>query len=298
MITASKLAALERHRKRLWGLCYRMVGDRAVADDLCQEALARALEREAQASEEHFEGWLYRVATTTCLDALRSRRRSADAVSIVDPLVLDDAPFVDDASPSESRLLKREDLRLAVLTTLRRLAPRQRAVLILRDVLDRSTAETAEALGLSITNTKVLLHRARATLAAEHRVEACDEPVDGALVERLSGALEVGDIDAVTSLLATDVWGLVDDGRGRRRPTLGALAVSRQWRNALSRYGRADRIARVVLNGEPSLLAYVGGAALAAVHVESCEGAIVSIRVILDPPRLAKLGIAAHDRRG
>jgi RNA polymerase sigma factor (sigma-70 family) len=193
--------------------------------------VARAIERAGQASEDTFEG--YRVATTACLDWLRQSKRESGVVRIVDPVALDEAPFIDDSNP-ESSLVRRDDVRLAIMTSLQALAPRQRAVLVLRDVLDRSTGETPLALGLSEGNVKVLLHRARASLEEAHRVGRCDAPVDRTIVERFAMALEARDIEAFTKLLASEVWGLVDDGLGRRRPNFGARAVGRRGRTPSS----------------------------------------------------------------
>ena len=268
-----------------------MTGDRAAADDLAQESIARAIERAHQASDETIEGWLYRVVTTSCLDWLRRQKRERAAVALVDPVDLAEGPFTSEAN-AESTLLRRDDVRLAVLTTLQALTPRQRAVLVLRDVLDRSTDETAAALGLRAGTVKVLLHRARAALAEAHHVDMADAPVDAALVEQFARAIEAGAIDGLTQLLADDVWGLVDDGLGRRRPTLGARAVVRQWANAFARFGRADEVRRMRLNGEPSLVVVVAGRALASIHLETRGSRVVSIRVLLDPPRLLRLGIA------
>jgi hypothetical protein len=140
---------------------------------------------------------------------------------------------------------------------------------------------------------KVLLHRARAKLDEAHRVGIPDAPVDAVVVEQFARALEAGDIDALAKLLVEDVWGLVDDGAGRRRPTLGRRAVTRQWANAMARYGHADFVLRVRINGELALVAAVAGIALASIHLETRGGCVVSIRTVLDPPRLARLGIAS-----
>lgn len=305
MITAAQLATLERHRRRLWGLCYRMTGSRTAADDLAQESIARAIERSPHASEGTFEGWLYRVTTTTCLDWLRRRKVEERALALVDPIDSVDEPFASGPS-AESRLIRRDDIRLAIMTALQQLTPRQRAVLVLRDVLDRSTEETAAAIHTSPGHVRVLLHRARAKLQDAHRIGACDAPVDGELVERFARALELGDIDSLTALFAPDVWGLIDDGVRRRRPTRGLRAVTRQWANALARYGPAHRVRRMRLNGEPSLLVEVaavtrpgpkggaaagGGVTLAAIHLETRGMRVCSIRVLLDPARLAGLGL-------
>jgi RNA polymerase sigma-70 factor (ECF subfamily) len=291
VISAARLATIERHRKRIWGLCYRMTGERPTADDLAQESLARAIERGEQAEESTFEGWLYRVATTTCLDWLRHQKVERAAVALVDPIEIDDTALTLEPNP-EATLLRRDDMRLAIMSSLQMLVPRQRAVLILRDVLDLSTEDTASAFGLTAANVKVLLHRARERLADAHRVCECDVPVDGATVERFATALERGDSDGLLKLLADDVWGVVDDGLGRRKPNFGARAVGRQWVNAFTRYGHAEAIRRLRLNGEPALLVVMGGVPLATLHFETRAGRVVSTRVVLDPGRLHRLGIA------
>src|SRR5262249_49031849 len=114
-----------------------------------------------------------------------------------------------------------------------------------------------------------------------------DATVDPRVVERFAEALEHGDLDALTRLFTEDVWGIVDDGERRRRPTLGARAAYRQWANALRRFGRPERVERRRLNGESAILVVIGGIALAT------EG-VASLLVIRDPARLLSLGFAAR----
>src|SRR5262245_1456329 len=107
-----------------------MTGDAAAADDLAQEALARGLERREQVADPGaIEGWLIRIATNACLDWLRRRAVERRYFAVVDPVEIDGVPFAGDVG-AEDRLLRRDDLRLAILTTLQALPPRQRAVLV------------------------------------------------------------------------------------------------------------------------------------------------------------------------
>jgi RNA polymerase sigma factor (sigma-70 family) len=288
------LAAVERHRRRVWGLCYRMTGRSDAADDLAQEALARAIERASQVQSDEVEGWLYRVTTTICLDWLRRQRVERRTVTLVDPLDLPEPPVPPDA---EERLLRREDFRYAIVATLQLLPPAQRAVLVLRDVLDRSTEETASALGQSTGAIKVALHRARARLEEAHRVGRVDVPADAAVVAELASAIERGDMGGVIALLDEDVWGVVDGGvlvRTARKPTLGRRAVGRQWTNALRRFGVPSAVELRVLNGEAAVVVYAGAPLpLASIHVETRAGRLISLRALLDPSRLARLAPAA-----
>ena len=140
MPSAALLATIERNRKRVWGLCYRMTGSRSDADDLAQEAIARAIEREAQVvRDESLDGWLFRIATTVSLDHLRRRRGARRPSELVDPV-----EGIEAASPDpESALILREDIRFAVVVALQRLPPRQRGALLLHHVFDRPLAEDA-----------------------------------------------------------------------------------------------------------------------------------------------------------
>jgi len=289
MLAANQRDVLEASRRRVWALCYRLTGDRAAADDLAQESMARAIERAADVRRpDGFEGWLYRVATTTCLDWLRRHRRDGARIRLVDPVDLEGVSCAEAHGP-EDALLRREDIRLGVLSTLQRLPPRQRAVLVLRDVADRSVEETARVLGITPANVKVMLHRARRTLAREHRVTDGDVPADPAVVERFARAIERADVAALVALLAPDVWGIVDDGGGRRRPSVGLRAVARQWQNALRRYGLPDRVVVATLNGERAIVVAFAGEPFATVHLETGASRVRSIRVVRDPTRLSHL---------
>src|SRR5262249_58585339 len=119
-------------RKRLWAHCYRMTGGRTEADDLSQEAIARAIER---ADDLHdgaaAEGWLFRIATTVCLDHLRRARRARALTELVDPVAFDDLP-APPAAP-EATVLLRDDVRHAVVAALLHLPPDQRPAPLLHD---------------------------------------------------------------------------------------------------------------------------------------------------------------------
>src|SRR5262249_21659862 len=171
------LAAVERCRKRIWGHCYRMTGRRTEADDLSQEAIARAIER---ADDLHdiagADGWLFRIATNVCLDHLRRQRRTQALTELVDPLVFDELA----ASPDdpEATALLRDDVRLAVVAALQHLAPKQRAVLLLHDICGVPLAEVANTIGTNTNAAKATLRRARAALERARGRSDVDVPVD------------------------------------------------------------------------------------------------------------------------
>jgi len=162
----------ERHRRELHVHCYRMLASYEEAEDAVQEAFLRAWRR-----RETFEGgalfraWLYRIATNACLDALRSsRRRPSTVQSFAEVPWLQPYPdrLLDELAPSDSQpdavVVARETIELTYLAVIQLLPPRQRAVLILRDVLDWSAAEAAAMLEMSVAAANSALQRARATL--------------------------------------------------------------------------------------------------------------------------------------
>lgn len=292
--TAVVMAAVERCRKRLWAHCYRMTGRRAGADDLSQETIARAIERaETLHDPEAVEAWLFRIATTTCLDHLRRERRVHGLTELVDPVAFDDVAATH--PEPEAAAVLRDDVRLAVVAALQHLAPRQRAVLLLHDVCGLTLADVAATLGSNANAAKAALHRARDSLVRARGRTDIDVPVDGTIVERLARALEARAVSALAALLADDVWGVVDGGgvvRVASRPTFGARPLLRRFENLVRRVPPPVVCRVVALNGEPAVLVTVPGAGdapFASVHAETRDGRIVAMRVVRDPAKLAPL---------
>lgn len=214
---------LQQHREALVGHCYRMLGSADEADDAVQETLVRAWR-----ALEGFDGraslrtWLYRIATNVCLDALGDRARRERPVAmgpvgtVHDDLVerprthwLEPIPDVHaipaDADPAE-RVALRQSIRLAFVAALQRLPPRQRAALLLAEVLGWSAAEIAGALETTVAAVNSALQRARATLAEEappERISALT-PAQETLLGRYVEAFERYDLDALTALLRED----------------------------------------------------------------------------------------------
>jgi len=217
------------YRNELQLHCYRLVGSVQDAEDLVQETLLAAWRGLGR-----FEGrssvraWLYRIATNRCLNALRARaRRPQEAPPIVEPpeptrrtepTWLEPYPDallegVADTSPEPAtRYETREAIALAFVAALQHLPPRQRAVLVLRDVLGFAAAETAAMLDSSETSVKGALQRARATL--DGRLPAGDReraplphsPHERELVRRFADAVEGGDVESIVALMTGDAW--------------------------------------------------------------------------------------------
>jgi RNA polymerase sigma-70 factor (ECF subfamily) len=226
--TAELDSALEKHRVELTGYCYRMLGSSFEAEDAVQDTLVRAWR-----SYEKFEGrsslrsWLYRIATNVCLDMLTAGNKRARPMDLTDPTPLAQAalsprpdhtwlepmpdarvlPTTED--PAEAAVAK-ESVRLAFMAALQQLPPKQRAVLILREVLAWRASEVAELLGTTVASVNSALQRARATLAEREGQEAAgavSDPLDEEqqkLLERYVAAFEGYDMTALTALLHED----------------------------------------------------------------------------------------------
>src|SRR5262245_2483200 len=191
----SLTAAFVADRPLLWGLCYRLTGSAADADDIVQETFARAVEHPPQRLDEPWRPWLVRVAVNLARDLLRRRRRRRYVGPWL-PSPIDTAdeaavPAVEPALPGGDTTAGRYDMlesvSYAFLIALEALSPQQRAVLLLRDVFDYDVRETADALGVSEASVKVTHHRARARMAAYDRARCI--PTRG-LQERTRAALE------------------------------------------------------------------------------------------------------------
>jgi len=222
---APEFGEMERHRAELTAHCYRMLGSPFDAEDAVQEAFVRAWR-----SRDRFEGraamrtWLYRIATNVCLDMLKGNGRRVRAMDLgparaplesnlnvptdkrwIEPIP--DQLIAPEADPAD-QVVERESVRLAFVAALQRLPPRQRAVLILREVLRWEASEVAELLDSTVQSVNSSLQRARATLGKSHvssndRLPALSAG-DRAMLERYVAAFERYDMNALTSLIRED----------------------------------------------------------------------------------------------
>ncbi len=316
-VSAPAAADLEGYRRELTGYCYRMLGSGFDAEDAVQETMIRAWR-----SADGFEGrsslrsWLYRIATNVCLDMLRGQKRRARPMELgpsrppveasletvlpegswVSPIA-DDRVLPVEADPAEL-VMERETVRLAFVAALQHLPSRQRAVLILCEVLRWQAAEAAELLDMTVTAVNSALQRARATMASleDRIVPAPLEPDQQHLLTRFADAFERYDIDSLVSLLRHDavqsmppyaMWlqGPVDIGKFMLGP---GIACS------------GSVLVPTAANGSPAFGQYKpdphGGHAPWALQVLEVSGDRISaIHFFLDADRLfASFGLPAH----
>jgi RNA polymerase sigma-70 factor (ECF subfamily) len=215
-------ALFESHRAELQVHCYRMLGSLEDAEDLVQETFLRAWRsRRGFEGRSSFRTWLYRIATNACLDSLQRRPRVAAPREGSQPLadvpwlqpypdrLLEEIPAADEP---EADVVAKETIELAFIAAIQLLPPRQRAVLISRDILGWSAAETATLLGSSVASANSALQRARATMK-EHLPRRRDEwsaaepsAEERALLERYIEAGDKGDPAAMVALLRDDAF--------------------------------------------------------------------------------------------
>lgn len=254
-------ALISPYRRELLVHAYRMLGSLEDAEDAVQDALARSWNGRATFQRTvSFRAWLYRITTNACLDAIARRGRRRDETSLGVGPIPDDLVDIDATGP-EARHDLRESISLAFLTALQVLPPRQRAVLILRDVLAMRAAEVASLLEMTVPAVNGSLLRARATIASAYRPNdpspARAHERDSslrALVERYVRAWESADIPGLVALLR-------DDAMLRMPPdptVIGAAAIGAfMARTVLLVNGPASRLIEGSANGEPVFLAHL-----------------------------------------
>lgn len=307
------------YRKELEIHCYRLLGSTLDAEDAVQETMLRAYRRrDSFVQEISFRAWLYKIATNVCLDQIGKRRRTLPTVDY--PATGPGAPLPAPADPRAwiepwpggiegfgvagpaARVEARESITLAFVTALQQLTPRQRAVLLLRDVLAFRARETAAILEMSVPAVNSALHRGRTALDRHYsrakNGTAAPAEVDARLLARYVAAWERADVDALVALLREEatlamppwpVWwrGRAAIAAGMRRDIFAGWTPGQ------------DRLHPLVANGQPALALYRrAGAATShqgigvqVLGVAPGSGHIGHITVFLNPGLLPGLGL-------
>jgi RNA polymerase sigma-70 factor (TIGR02960 family) len=307
------------HRRELQVHCYRILGSMQDAEDVLQETLLgawRGLERfEERAS---LRAWLYRIATNRALNALRDAGRRPpppldlpfdppEPTRVREPTWLEPYPDVllegiIDASPGpDARYETRETVELAFIAALQHLPPRQRAVLVLRDVLGFHAAEVADLLDSSVDSVKGALKRARATLEerlpppGRDRAPLPDSPGERELVRRFADAFQADDIDGVVALLTEGAWLTMPPATVEYQGRLVIASFLRE--NVTWRRGQRYRLVPTRANTQPAFATYRTDPHAPIAHatglvVLTLDGErIAAITQFLDPAILSRFGL-------
>lgn len=295
--------AFAASRRHLWGLCYRMTGSAADADDLVQETFVRAAVRPPARLDLPWRPWLVRVAINLGRDHLRRRRRAEyHGPWLPEPVEPPAWEGEEGGLDTSGRYDLLESVSYAFLVALEELTPQKRAVLILCDVFDYGAAEAAEALDMTAGNVRTTLHRARKQMASYERsrcrLDAGHAARTRTALEAMFVALAAGDVAALEVLLADDVR-LVSDGGGEFHaagvPLLGRARVIKFLVNLLKLRGLPTWFEFRIINGLPAMLAefQVTKPHEAPRVVQRCEadaeGRVVAIHSILTTRKLSAI---------
>jgi len=278
----------DRHRPRLQGIAYRMLGSMAEAEEVVQDAWLRWHEA-AKDTFDSAEAWLVTVVTRLSIDRLRAAKVQREHyIGAWMP-----EPMLTEAPDTPEQLLERADnISVAFLAVLERLAPEARAAFLLREVFDADYEEVARTLGKSEAACRQLVHRAKAQVQEGRPRFSVPRETHQRLLRAFADAAARGSLQDLKALMAEDVE-LIGDGGGKVQSFSKILRGSQRlaqlyfalWR----RLGPAVRMELVEINGEPGLLRFVDGALESAQTFEIEDERIVRIRAQRNPDKLAHI---------
>jgi RNA polymerase sigma-70 factor (ECF subfamily) len=279
-------ARFEKHRPRLRGVAYRMLGSLAEADDALQEAWLRAAG--ADVSEvESIEAWLTTVVGRVCLNMLRSRERRREDpldVHVPDPVV----SGIGGPDPEQESLLA-DAVGLALLVVLDELAPVERVVFVLHDMFAVPFAEIADMVDRSPAATRQIASRARRRVQGRAPAPDADLAVQRAVVDAFFAAAREGDIDGLLAVLHPDVVLRSDGGASRVRYTV-AVSGGRDVAERAATFTRfAPFVRPALVNGAAGVVVVADGRPLSVMGFVVVAGRIAAIDVVADPDRLRGL---------
>jgi RNA polymerase sigma-70 factor (ECF subfamily) len=268
----------EAHRAHLFAIAYRMLGSRAEAEDMVQEAFLRwqAASREQVESE---RAYLSTIVTRLCLDQLKSARVQRE--TYVGPWLPEPLRTDDPVDP--------QSISLAFLVLLERLTPLERAVYLLHEVFDHSHAEVAAMVGKDEAACRQLLHRARAHVSERRPRFAPSRSEHQRLLTGFLGAVQAGDLDGLRGMLASDAIAWSDGGGKRlaaRNLVHGADAVARLFVGLARKPGAQYELELAEVNGWPAVILKQGGQVSDVVGIETDGAIIYAVHVVSNPDKL------------
>lgn len=289
--TTTTTDTFNRLRPRLQGIAYRMLGSSAEAEDIVQDAWLRWHDVDTDGVD-NTEAWLVSVTTRLAIDKLRSAKlQRAHYVGTWLP-----EPLLSDSPVSPEQILERaDDVSVAFLTLLERLAPEARAAYLLREVFDADYGEVADALGKTEPACRQLVHRAKAQLQDQRPRYTVARETQLRLLRGFADAAVRGEFAALKAMLAQDAQ-LVGDGGGKVPsfgvPLVGGQRIAQLYLATGLRYPQQVHYEVVVLNGQWGLLRFIGGALESAQALETDGEHIVRIHVQRNPDKLARIAQA------
>jgi RNA polymerase sigma-70 factor (ECF subfamily) len=281
---------IERHRPRLFGIAYRMLGGVHDAEDIVQEAMLRWQQADRAEIREP-EAWLVAVVTRLAIDRLR--RAATERQSYPGPWLPE--PVADERFDADREAELGSDLSMAFLVLLERLAPEERAAFLLREVFDADYEEIARTLDKTPAAVRQTVHRARERI---HTDRARFRAPDGAkerLFERFLKALETDDREELLAVLAPDAtW--MSDGGGKvaaaRRVIHGRETIARLLLGVERKYGRPFTYRLGRMNGEPVLVMYRAGEPFGVTYCDTDGEQMLAVYRVMNPEKLGEVARA------
>lgn len=280
-----KVEIFRRHRARLFGIAYRMLGTHAESEDILQEAYLKWHQTNADEIETP-EAWLVTVTTRLAIDRLRraaNERETYIGPWLPEPLIVSDAP-----SPEEEVELA-SNLSMAFMVLLERLSPIERAAFLLHDIFDCGYADIARIVGKTETASRQLIHRARERVRTDKQRFEANEQERAKLIKKFSAASASGDEQMLLALFSEEV-SMMSDGGGKvtaaRKIVRGKHKLAHAFKMFGTKYGGLLKHFPYEINGEPGLLTFYDGKIFAATTFEFENGKITWMYRVINPDKL------------
>ncbi|MCB0131631.1 MAG: RNA polymerase sigma-70 factor [Caldilineaceae bacterium] len=281
-----KTSLFESHRDLLFAIAYRMLGSVMEAEDMVQESYLRWLGSDSDAVRSP-KALLTTIVTRLCLDQLKSARHQRESYTgpwLPEPLLTADAPSV--------IVDRAETISLAFLSLLEQLTPVERGVFVLREVFDVDYATIAQVVDRSEVNCRQLFSRAKRKLRQDGRPGNCSSAAQARLLDSFMAALDTGDLDTLTTVLAEDVQ-LWSDGGGKvaaaTRPLAGRNRVLAFFQGLNTQRPDDMRLVRAEVNRAPAWLIFAGHDLQVVFDFLVIDQRIVEIRAVRNPDKLRHL---------
>ncbi|MNX22443.1 RNA polymerase sigma-70 factor [Variovorax boronicumulans] len=287
----------DSHRRRLQGIAYRMLGSVAEAEEVVQDAWLRWHEAD-KASFDSAEAWLVTVVTRLSIDRLRSAKVQRE--HYIGPWMPEPTLTGSPDTPEET-LARVDNISVAFLAVLERLAPEARAAFLMREVFDADYDEIAQTLGKSEAACRQLVHRAKAQVQEARPRFQVSRETHQRLLRAFADAAARGSMQDLKALMAEDVE-LIGDGGGKvqtfSKILRGSQRLAQLYFSLWRRMGAGVRMELVELNGEPGMLRFLDGELESAQTFEIEGERIVRIRAQRNPDKLARIAQLFAAKRG
>jgi RNA polymerase sigma-70 factor (ECF subfamily) len=286
MTVNDRASTFEPHRGRLYGIAYRMLGSRADAEDIVQEAYLR-WHRAPTDEIRSAEAWLVTTTTRLCIDRLRAAQ--AERAAYIGPWLPE--PIIGEATapPADASTELASSLSVAFLAVLERLAPEERAAFLLHEVFESDYGGIAQILGKSEAACRQLVSRARRRVREDRPRVQVSESARKAVLARFVDAVMAQDKEALMQVLAADAtW--VSDGGGKakaaRKIVRGADHVARFVIGVIGRYAPLVELRPIVINGEAGLALYGRGQLISVISIRTDGVRVLDVFTVLNPEKL------------